>query len=155
VNGAQYGLARRVRRARVVAHSGGRQEPVSAPTTRSGVNTPERVDRTCCGRFDSRRRTNPAPEVRSHPTSSRGCCCLGCGTDGLGKQRANRSFSTTVVTLTDLRVANLAGAIDEVHGRPVPVSVRVPSDEVVVQSDGLLELVLPHGTLDVLNGPLE
>src|SRR4051812_2150285 len=41
------------------------------------------------------------------------------------------------------------------YGRPVPVSVRVPSDEVVVQSDGILEPVLPHGTLDVLNGPLE
>ena len=64
-------------------------------------------------------------------------------------------FSTTVVALTDLRVTNLAGAIDEIHGRPVPVSVRVPSDEVVVQSDGILEPVLPHGALDVLNGPLE
>ena len=74
---------------------------------------------------------------------------------GFGEQRVNGSFSTTVVTLTDLRVANLAGAIDEVHGRPIPVPVRVPSDEVVVQSDGILELVLPHGTLDVLNGPLE
>jgi hypothetical protein len=51
-----------------------------------------------------------------------------------GEQRADGSFSTTVVTLADLRVANLAGAIDEVHGRPVPVSVCVPSDEVVVQS---------------------
>src|SRR5204863_2714661 len=94
-------------------------------------------------------------EVRSHRTSSRGCACLGCGADGFGEQRANGSFSTTVVTLTDLGVANVAGAIDEVHGRPVPVSVRVPSDEVVVQSDGILEPMLPHGTLDVLNGPLE
>ncbi len=32
---------------------------------------------------------------------------------------------------------------------------RVPSDEVVVQPDGILEPALPHGTLDVLNGPLE
>src|SRR3954464_7148329 len=95
------------------------------------------------------------PEVRSHRTSSRGCSCLGCGADGFGEQRANGSFSTIVVTLTDLRVANLAGAIDEVHGRPVLVSVRVPSDGVVVQSDGILEPVFPHGTLDVLNGPLE
>jgi hypothetical protein len=44
--------------------------------------------------------------------------------------------------------------IDEVHGRPVPVSVRVASDEVAVQSDRILEPVLPHGMLDVLNGPL-
>jgi hypothetical protein len=99
--------------------------------------------------------TSPAPEVRSHRTSSGGCSCLGCGADGFGEQRANGSFSATVVTLTHVRVANLAGAIDEVHGRPVPVSVRVPSDEVVVQSDGILEPVLPHCTLDVLNGPLE
>src|SRR3954451_8275460 len=87
--------------------------------------------------------------------SSSGCARLGGGADGLGEQRANRSFSTTVVTLTDVRVANLAGAIDEVHGRPVLVSVRVPSDEVVVQPDGIVEPVLLHGTLDVLNGPLE
>jgi hypothetical protein len=39
--------------------------------------------------------------------------------------------------------------------RPVPVSVRVPSDEVVVQSDGIFEPVLSHGMLDVLNGALE
>jgi hypothetical protein len=99
--------------------------------------------------------TNHAREVRSHRTSSTGCSYLGCGADGFGEQRANRSFSTTVITLTDLREPDLAGAIDEVHGGPVPVSVRVPSDEVVVQSDGILEPVLPHGTLDVLNGPLE
>ena len=72
--------------------------------------------------------TNPASEVRSHRTSSRRWSCLGCGTDSFGKQCANRSFSTAVVTLTDRRVANLAGAIDEVHGRPVPVSVCVPSE---------------------------
>jgi DNA-binding transcriptional LysR family regulator len=54
----------------------------------------------------------------------------------------------TVVTLTDLRVANLAGAIDEVHGRPAPVSVRVASDEVVVQSSGIPEPALAHGTVD-------
>src|SRR3954447_18567506 len=39
--------------------------------------------------------------------------------------------------------------------RPVPVSVCVPSEEFVVQSDGIFEPVLPHGTLDVLNGVLE
>jgi hypothetical protein len=71
-----------------------------------------------------------------------------------GEQRADGSFSTTVVTLADLRVATLTGAIDEVHRRPVPVSVCVPRDEVVVQSDGIFEPVLPQGTLDVLNGPL-
>src|SRR5918996_810214 len=72
-----------------------------------------------------------------------------------GEQRADGSFSTTVVPVADLCVANLPGAIDEVHRRPVPVSVCVPSDEFVVQSDRILEPVLPHGTLDVLNGPLE
>lgn len=74
---------------------------------------------------------------------------------GFVEQRANRSFSTAIVALTDLRVANLAGAIDEVHRRPVPVSVCPPSDEFVVQSNGILERVLPHGTLDVLNVTLE
>jgi hypothetical protein len=37
----------------------------------------------------------------------------------------------------------------------VPGSVRVPSDEVVVQPDGIFEPMLPHGMLDVLSGPLE
>src|SRR4051812_11538075 len=93
-------------------------------------------------------------QVRSHRTSSRGCSYLGCLADDFGEQRGNGSFSTTVVPPADLRVGSPAGAIAEIHGRPVPVSVRVPSDEVVVQSDGILEPVLPHGTLDVLNGPL-
>ena len=74
---------------------------------------------------------------------------------GFGEQRADGSFSAAVVALADLRVADLTGAIDEVDRRPVPVSVCVPSDEVVVQSDGIFEPLLPHGTLDVLNGPLE
>ena len=56
----------------------------------------------------------PHLRVRSHRTSSRGCSCL-----DFGEQRSNGSFSSTVATLSDLRVANLAGAIDEVHGRPV------------------------------------
>src|SRR5918998_62844 len=88
-------------------------------------------------------------------TSSGGCFCLGGWVDGLGEQRADGSFSATVVTLADMRVPNLTGAIDEVYGRPVPVSVCVPGDEVVVQSDRVLEPVLPDGALDVLNGPLD
>src|SRR4051812_7740988 len=92
---------------------------------------------------------------REPSNSSGGCSCLRCGADGLGEQRENRSFSTTVVTFTDVRVANLAAAIDEIHGRPVLVSVRIPSDEVVVQPDRILEPVLLDGTLDVLNGPLK
>jgi hypothetical protein len=49
----------------------------------------------------------------------------------------------------------MTGAIDEVDRRPVPVSVCVPGDEVAGQSDGIFEPLLPHGALDVLNGPLE
>ena len=48
--------------------------------------------------------------------------------------------------------SNLAGAINEVHSRPVPISVCVPGEEFVVQSDGILEPVRLHGTLDVLDG---
>lgn len=76
--------------------------------------------------------------------------CLGCRAAGFGEQRTNGSFCLPIVTLTDLRVANLAGSVDE-----VPVSVRVPGDEVVVQPDRILEPVLMHGTLNVLNRALE
>src|SRR3954465_12384523 len=75
--------------------------------------------------------------------------------DGFGEQRADDAFGRTVVALADLRVANSTGAIDQVHRRPVPVSVCVPSDEVVADSDGILGALRPHGTLGVLNGPLE
>src|SRR3954447_16487904 len=71
------------------------------------------------------------------------------------EQRADGALSALVAALADLRVADLAGAVQQIERRPVPVSVRIPGGIVVVEADWVLEPLFAHSTFDVLRGPLE
>ena len=77
------------------------------------------------------------------------------GVAGLGQQCADVAFGRVVVALAEVRLANLAGGVDEVLGGPVLVAVGVPGRQFVVLDDGVADVVGRDRRRDVGRAVLE
>ena len=73
----------------------------------------------------------------------------------LPEQGPNGPFGLGVVTLAEVRVADVALRVDEVVRRPVLVAPCVPGRQVVVLDDRVGQVVLPDRILDVRRVLLE
>ena len=77
---------------------------------------------------------------------------------GIGEQLADQPFGRGVVALAEVDVADVAGGVDQVVGRPVLVAVGVPRVVVVVDGDRVLDAEIgrlaAHVGDDVLEGEL-
>ena len=80
------------------------------------------------------------------------------GRQGVAEQVADGLLCRRVLALPEVVVADVAGAIDEVLGRPVLVVPRRPGAEVVVERNRVVDAelvgVLAHVRLDPLEGEL-
>ena len=74
---------------------------------------------------------------------------------GDGQQRANGALRALVLALPEVDVPHVAGAVDQIVGRPVLVRVRVPGPEVVVERHRMLDAEVLHGSAHVARLVLE
>ena len=135
------------RRRRVVARQR-RREAGSSPDARvdggAGVAVEPRRSRgrTPASADPARRLVGDAPPSASASRRS-------------AEQRADHALGLVVVALAEVRVADVAAAVDQVLRRPVLVRVGVPRAVVVVERDRVADAEAAHRRADVADVVLE